>query len=122
MNSKLVDFQIPQLSYMAKEPKELYYIGNKELVYRKMVSVVGTRRPCNYTKDLTYKLSQALAKRGVTIVSGAAMGVDAIAHRGATPSNTIAVMANGLDKKYPAVNKSLISDICLLYTSPSPRD
>ncbi len=111
MSSKLVDFIIPQLKLMAKEPKELFYIGNKELINRKMVSIVGTRRPCNYTKDLTFKLAQALAKRGVTIVSGAAMGVDAIAHRGATPSNTIAVMANGLNIKYPAVNKSLIADI-----------
>ena len=111
MNSKLVDFNIPELKLMAKEPKELYYISNKNLLQNKMVSIVGTRRPCNYTKDLTYKLSQALAKRGVTIVSGGAMGVDAIAHRGATANNTIAVMANGLDIKYPAVNRNLITDI-----------
>ncbi len=111
MNTKLVDFNIPQLKHMAKEPKELYYIGNKKLLKNKMVSIVGTRRPCNYTKDLTFKLAQALAKRGIVVVSGAAMGVDAIAHRGATPSNTIAVMANGLNIKYPAVNKSLINDI-----------
>ncbi len=111
MNTKLVDFNIPQLKHMAKEPKELYYIGNQNLLKNKMVSIVGTRRPCNYTKDLTFKLAQALAKRGIVVVSGAAMGVDAIAHRGATPSNTIAVMANGLNIKYPAVNKSLINDI-----------
>ena len=96
---------------MAKEPKELYYIGNRNMLNSPMVSIVGTRRPCNYTKDMTFKLAQALKKRGVVIVSGAAMGVDAIAHRGATPSNTIAVMANGLDIKYPAVNKSIIADI-----------
>ena len=111
MNSKLVDFNIPQLQFMAKEPKELYYIGNRNMLNSPMVSIVGTRRPCNYTKDMTFKLAQALKKRGVVIVSGAAMGVDAIAHRGATPSNTIAVMANGLDIKYPAVNKSIIADI-----------
>ena len=111
MSSKLVDFNIPELKLMAKEPKELFYIGNSNLIQNKMVSIVGTRRPCNYTKDFTFKLAQALAKRGVTIVSGAAMGVDAIAHRGATPSNTIAVMANGLNIKYPAVNRNLIADI-----------
>ena len=96
---------------MAKEPKELFFIGNSDLINRPMVSIVGTRRPCSYTKDMTFKLAQALKKRGVVVVSGAAMGVDAIAHRGATPSNTIAVMANGLDIKYPAVNKSIIADI-----------
>ena len=111
MSSKLVDFNIPELKLMTKEPKELFYIGNRDLINRKMVSIVGTRRPCNYTKDLTFKLAQALAKRGVVIVSGAAMGVDAIAHRGATVNNTIAVMANGLDIKYPAVNRNLITGI-----------
>ena len=111
MSSKKVDFKIPQLQLMAKEPKELFYIGNSNMVNKPMVSIVGTRRPCNYTKDMTFKLAQALKKRGVVVVSGAAMGVDAIAHRGATPSSTIAVMANGLNIKYPAVNKSIISDI-----------
>lgn len=111
MSSKLVNFNIPQLKYMAKEPKEIFYIGNRDLLNSSMVSIVGTRRPCNYTKDFTFKLAQALSKRGVVVVSGAAMGVDAIAHRGATPKNTIAVMPNGLDIKYPAVNKSLISNI-----------
>ena len=46
----------------------------------------------------------------MVIVSGAAMGVDAIAHQNAIP-NTIAVVANGLDIKYPAINKNLITQI-----------
>jgi len=111
MNSKLVDFEIKELSLMKKEPKELFYIGNTKLLNRVKVSIVGTRRPCSYTKDYTFKIAKALAKRGVVVVSGAAMGVDAIAHKGAGAENTIAVMANGLDIKYPAVNKSLILDI-----------
>ena len=111
MNSKLVDFDIKELSLMKKEPKELFYIGNSKLINRTKVSIVGTRRPCNYTKDYTFKIAKALAKRGVVVVSGAAMGVDAIAHRGAGAKNTIAVMANGLDIKYPAVNKSLIEEM-----------
>jgi DNA processing protein len=56
---------------------------------------------------MTSKLSDA----NVCIVSGAAMGVDAIAHQGATSNNTIAVVANGLDIRYPSVNKNLIVDI-----------
>jgi len=111
MNSKLVDFEIKELSLMKKEPKELFYIGNTKLLNRVKVSIVGTRRPCSYTKDYTFKIAKALAKRGVVVVSGAAMGVDAIAHKGAGAENTIAVMANGLDIQYPAVNKSLILDI-----------
>ena len=111
MNCKRVDFKIEELEFMNKKPKELFYIGNKELLNKRKVSIVGTRRPCNYTKDFTFKLAQALAKRGIVVVSGAAMGVDAIAHRGAGVENTIAVMANGLDIKYPAVNKNLIEAI-----------
>jgi len=111
MSCKLVDFEIKELHYMQKVPKNIWYIGNKDLLKRKKVSIVGTRRPINYTKDYTYKLSSALAKRGVAIVSGAAMGVDAIAHKAAGVDNTIAVVANGLDIKYPAVNKNLIESI-----------
>ena len=56
---------------------------------------------------MTSKLSDA----NVCIVSGAAMGVDSIAHQGAKSNNTIAVVANGLDIRYPSVNKNLIIDI-----------
>ncbi|RUM69264.1 MAG: DNA-processing protein DprA, partial [Sulfurovum sp.] len=49
--------------------------------------------------------------RGVCVVSGAAMGVDAVAHEGAGAENTIAVVANGLDIRYPMINKKLIESI-----------
>ena len=56
-------------------------------------------------------MTSKLSDTGICIVSGAAMGVDAIAHQGAKAANTIAVVANGLDIRYPAVNKNLIVDI-----------
>ncbi len=56
-------------------------------------------------------MTQSLSNSGFCIVSGAALGVDAIAHRAARVDNTIAVVANGLDIKYPAINKNLISNI-----------
>jgi DNA processing protein len=102
---------IPSLESMKKYPKELYGIGNIELLNRPKVSIVGTRRPSSYTKHFTYILAQALSKRGVCVVSGAAMGVDAIAHNGAGFENTIAVVANSLDVKYPVVNRALIESI-----------
>jgi len=108
---RVVNKEIKALKLMKREPKELFYKGNLELLNKPIVSIVGTRRPSSYTKDYTYKLAKALSKRGVAVVSGAAMGVDAIAHLGASADNTIAVMANGLDIKYPAVNKSLIEEI-----------
>ena len=102
---------IIELESMKKYPKELYFIGNQNLLERPKVSIVGTRRPSNYTKNFTFSLAQALSKRGVCVVSGVAMGVDAIAHTGAKPENTIAVVANSLDVRYPAINRNLIQNI-----------
>jgi DNA processing protein len=109
--SKVVNIYIEALECMKKYPSKLYYKGNLELLNRPKVSIVGSRKALSYTKDITYKLSKALSNRGVCIVSGAAMGVDAIAHSGAKANNTIAVVANGLDIRYPKVNAKLIEDI-----------
>ncbi|SFV56692.1 Rossmann fold nucleotide-binding protein Smf possibly involved in DNA uptake [hydrothermal vent metagenome] len=108
---ELIEKIISELEDMKKYPKELYSIGDKRLLKRPKVSMVGTRRPSNYTKQFTYALARALASRGVCIVSGAAMGVDAISHNGAGVENTIAVVANSLDIRYPAVNRTLIEQI-----------
>ncbi len=106
-----IDFHISQLDLMQEYPKELYYSGNNSLLKNRMISIVGTRRPVSYTKSLTSALASKLSNAGITVVSGAAMGVDILAHRGAGASNTIAVLPCGLDHKYPAVNKSFITQI-----------
>lgn len=106
-----IDFKIDELTSMKKYPNELFYIGNLELLKRKKISIIGTRRPISYTKEFTHKLASKFSESGICIVSGAAMGVDAIAHQGAKSNNTIAVVANGLDIRYPSVNKTLIIDI-----------
>ncbi len=106
-----IDFPIEALNAMKKYPKSLYAKGDLSLICRPKVSIVGTRRPSAYTRQMTYNLSKALAHRGVCVVSGAAMGVDAIAHQGAGASNTIAVMPTSLDIRYPKVNQELIKEI-----------
>uniref|UniRef100_UPI0040471C67 DNA-processing protein DprA n=1 Tax=Aliarcobacter sp. TaxID=2321116 RepID=UPI0040471C67 len=106
-----INFKIDELSSMKKYPNELFYIGNTNLLNKRKISIVGTRRPNSYTKEFTFKLASKLSDAGICIVSGAAMGVDAIAHQGAKTNNTIAVVANGLDIRYPSVNKNLIIDI-----------
>jgi len=109
--SPSVSEHVMALDTMKKYPAELFYKGNLSLLHRPKVSIVGTRRPSLYTQQTTYRLAQALSKRGVCVVSGAAMGVDAIAHEGAGAENTIAVVANGLDIRYPAVNQNMIRAI-----------
>ena len=106
-----INFNIEELNSMKKYPNELYYIGNTSLLERRKISIIGTRRPNSYTKEFTHKLAQKLSNAGICIVSGAAMGVDAISHNAAKSNNTIAVVANGLDIRYPAVNKNIISSI-----------
>jgi DNA processing protein len=109
--SPSVPFEISALKAMKRYPAELYYRGDLSLLDRPRVSIVGSRKISDYTRTMTFQLAKALAKRGVCIVSGAAMGVDAQAHRGAGVQNTIAVLGNGLDIRYPATNKDLIEEI-----------
>ena len=106
-----IDFNIDELASMKKYPDELFYIGNLELLKKRKIALIGTRHPNSYTKEFTYKLASKLSNVGICIISGAAMGVDAIAHQGAGTNNTIAVVANGLDIRYPSINKNLIIDI-----------
>ncbi|MEO1953469.1 MAG: DNA-processing protein DprA [Campylobacterales bacterium] len=109
MNS--IEEHIPELDSMKKYPEELFYIGDTSLLQRKKVSIIGSRKPNQYARYLTQQISLKLSQSGVCIVSGGALGVDAIAHKSAGANNTIMVAGTGLDKRYPAVNKSIIQDI-----------
>ena len=111
MAIKEVGFEIQKLAALASPPKNLYYIGNTKLLTKPCVAIVGSRKANQYSKQITYQLANALAKRGVVVISGGAMGIDAMAHNGAGASHTIAVMANGLDIRYPKVNEGLIKSI-----------
>ncbi len=108
---QVITDQIQELESMKKYPTSLFYKGNPALLKKRKISIVGSRKPNQYTKQMTFELASKLSNAGVCIVSGAAMGVDAISHKGAQSSNTIAVMANGLDVVYPQVNRSLIGSI-----------
>lgn len=91
-------------------PKQIFYRGNPSLMKLPMVSIVGSRKSYPYSRSIVHALASELSRRNVCVVSGGAMGIDAIAHEGAYP-NTIAVLANGLDIVYPKVNKHLLKKI-----------
>ncbi len=104
--------QLPnELKNLNDDISKLYYKGDLSLLKRKKVAIVGSRRALNYTKNQTYLLANKLSAQGVVIVSGAALGVDAISHRGAGSKNTIAVVASGLHHRYPKTNANLIAEI-----------
>lgn len=108
---KITTSHITEFNLMKKPPEYLFYKGNIELLNKPKISIVGSRRPYLYTKSLTHDISSKLSNNGYIIVSGGAMGVDAIAHKAARPENTIMVSPCGLDFYYPSVNKNLIKDI-----------
>ncbi|MBN2895534.1 MAG: DNA-processing protein DprA [Campylobacterales bacterium] len=103
--------QIEPLMALKRYPETLEAEGNAALLHRPMVSIIGSRSPNPYTRSFTHQLAAALAKAGLVVVSGAAMGVDAIAHTGAGASQTIAVLPCGIDVDYPVINRNVLHQI-----------
>ena len=101
------------ISSIVLMPQTLYYIGRLPERRLPTVAIVGTRKPTAYGKEVTTQLASELARRGIVIVSGMALGIDAIAHRAALDAGgtTIAVQANGLAKLRPFTNRQLGEDI-----------
>ena len=102
---------IPELLSMKSYPKELFYIGNTELLKRPKISIVGSRKPNQYARQLSHEIAFKLSQAGICIVSGGAIGVDAICHKAAGANNTIMVAGTGLDQRYPAINRNIIEEI-----------
>jgi DNA processing protein len=94
-------------------PTVLYYKGRADLNASRIVSVIGTRMNTDYGRTVTEKLTEELAPYNVTILSGLAFGIDAIAHKAALQHNlpTVAVIANGLQTIYPSQHKQLAKDL-----------
>ncbi|MBK8952414.1 MAG: DNA-protecting protein DprA [Chitinophagaceae bacterium] len=94
-------------------PTLLYYKGEADLNSSRMIAIIGTRSNTDYAKHITDKLVKELAEHNVTIVSGLAFGVDALAHKASVKNNvpTIGVLAHGLDQIYPSEHSSLAKDM-----------
>ncbi len=94
-------------------PPVLFVRGDLLVEDEWAVAIVGTRRATVYGREVALRLGSALAQAGVTIVSGLARGIDAVAHDAALQSGgrTLAVMGNGLDTVYPAEHRNLAKRI-----------
>ena len=77
------------------------------------VAIVGSRRPSPYGEAVAEQLATELARAGVVVVSGLAIGIDSAAHRGCINGGgvTVAVMGTGVDIVYPAANVTLAEDV-----------
>lgn len=100
-------------SSIAKSPEKLYVLGKLPENRIPTVAIVGTRKPTVYGKEVAHMLAYNLAKHGVVIVSGLALGIDGIAHKAALEAGgtTLAVLGNGLSHIYPASHKDLAREI-----------
>jgi DNA processing protein len=98
---------VPPLALWVRGP------GRLDELAERSVAVVGARASTAYGEHVAGELGHRLGRRGWTVVSGGAYGIDAAAHRGAlaTGGPTIAVLACGVDRPYPAGNGPLLQRI-----------
>lgn len=103
----------PRLREIDDPPPVLYVRGELRETDEWAISVVGTRRPTPYGRQVAEEMSTQLASNRICVVSGLARGVDAIAHRAALQAGgrTIAVVACGLDIVYPPEHARLALEI-----------
>ena len=94
-------------------PAVLFMRGDPSLVTARRVGIVGTRNPTRAGLDTAASLGRQLGRAGVVVVSGLAKGIDGAAHRGVleVDGRPIGVVANGLDRPYPAVHRRLWDEV-----------
>jgi DNA processing protein len=109
----LQDEAYPRLLREIPDPPPLLYVlGNLPLQFAG-IALVGSRHATRYGLEAARSLARNLARRGLTVISGLAKGIDTAAHQGALEVNgqTIAVLGSGLNRIYPANNKPLAQRI-----------
>ena len=93
-------------------PAVLYCAGRTDILERPAVALVGSRRPTPYGRNVAERLARDLSGRGIVVVSGLAVGIDAAGHQGALDGGqTVAVLGSGLDVPYPRANRRLFERI-----------
>lgn len=115
----------PLLREIIDPPLALHVRGDRTLLAKPSVAIVGSRRASPYAINVARQLGNDLARSGLVIVSGLARGVDAAAHESALDASlpTIAVLGTGIDVTYPRTNRALYKRIVehgLLLTEFAP--
>lgn len=103
----------PLLAEIYDPPPLLYISGNPDWLRLPQMAVVGSRRCAASGRRAAFEFAGAMVRASMSVTSGLALGIDAEAHRGALAENgpTIAVMATGIDRRYPRRNISLAAEI-----------
>ncbi|MDR0388633.1 MAG: DNA-processing protein DprA [Spirochaetaceae bacterium] len=103
----------PLLREINDPPVLLFFRGSLPRRDRVLAALVGTRKPSGQAARSAYEFGRDLGRAGVSVVSGLALGIDAMAHRGAVDgaSECVAVLGSGVDMVYPASNRGLAGKI-----------
>lgn len=114
IQSKAEDF--PEVLLHIPDPPARLYVqsaGWQGLLGRPWVAIVGSRKATGYGRAVTAQLAQELARAGLVVVSGLALGIDGIAHRAALEAGglTVAVLGGGLDHIHPRAHQPLAAQI-----------
>ncbi len=110
----IADSEYPaKLRAIKSPPRNLYVMGNIDLLHEDSISVVGTRHITDYGKRYGKMICKDIAARGIPIVSGMAVGSDTLAHEIALEytGKTIAVLPSGFKNIFPKQNKKLFNEI-----------
>ncbi len=108
------DPRFPQLLLRARDcPIAIYVAGSVEVLSDPQLSIVGSRNPSKGGEENAFAFAKHLARQGLTITSGLAVGIDTAAHRGALAGGgpTVAVLGTGIDVTYPPGNRELAEQI-----------
>ena len=99
----------PLLREIYDPPALLFYRGVLSNPEKPLVAVVGTRKPSSQAAERAFNLGRELGEEGLPVVSGLALGIDSMAHRGnlEAGSPTVAVLGSSLDNVYPSSNRDL---------------
>lgn len=112
---KITNNEYPRyLKEIYDPPKSIYVLGDKNLLNKTGIAIVGSRNATKYGKQMSSKIAKELAEKGINIISGLAIGIDEYAHMGALQQKngkTIAVLGSGIDQLYPKQNIELARKI-----------
>ena len=102
-----------KLRKIKNPPKELWICGNKEILKKPIIAIVGSRKCSEYGRKYAREFARVLSKNGMCIISGLAIGIDTIVHESSMNElgKTIAVIASGFNKIMPAENRELAYEI-----------
>ena len=112
-----------RLGLIPTPPPLIYMAGDTALAKKQVVAIVGSRNASAAGRKLTQDIARGLSAEGIAVISGLARGIDASAHQSALDGGTIAVLAGGIDIRYPPENEALydaIADTGLLIAESAP--